>query len=237
MSWQDSKEYKTALAHLESCYKIAAELGTSNPATESGEKVLLEMRFSAWEHGVDDRIASDLAELVYAWKTEKNTYYMDKASMLCSSKGLLPSPTLFEAIAEAAGKRYAVGHIALKSTAESIKRDAIQRKALCFMMNLIYRDVPLCRAACLTAQWMKDVLQVKPIKASTLDKYYANEYRAKRYRHHNIDLYLNGTLYSLEELYFENWRRNDTDENCQNWKQIIEMLSEAEPDLIGNRRD
>lgn len=227
MRWQDSEEYKDALANLESCHKIAADLGMSNPANEAREKVLLEMRFAAWEHGVDDRIANQLANLVFLWKKERDVYYMDKALLLCCRDyGLPPSPALMNSIAEATEKRLVMGSAALKNKAVNIEKNNVKWRALLLMMNLIFRGVTLNTASRKVSQWMKDVLKVKPIMASSLEKYYTKECRKKERRSPN-----------LEELYFDNWNKNDTDENRQQWEQLIKIMPDAEDELIGNRRD
>lgn len=219
MSWQDRDDYKQHRSELEKFHKIAAELGMSNPATETLEIVELEMRYS----GSDEIpcLGSNVAQLVYMWKTEGNAYYMDKVLLLCRRYGITPPPSVIAEVTAAAEKRYQHGTGALKTTSDRIEHDANKWQALLLMMNLIYNGEKQHRAGSKAAQYMRDVMKVKPIKASTLDKYYVEEIRAS----------------GIEAEYFEIWSRNFDDQNHEGWKQIIDVLPEAEKTLKGNRRE
>lgn len=219
MSWQDRDDYKQYRSELEECHKIAADLGMSNPATETLEIVELEMRYSG-SYEIPG-LTPHVAELVYRWKMEGNAYYMDKVLLLCHRHGITLPPSVIAEVTAAAKKRYQGGTGALKTTADSIERDANKWQALLLMMNLIYHGEKQHRAGSKAAQYMVDVMKVKPIKASTLDKYYVREIRAS----------------GIEAEYFESWKRQFDDQHREGWEQIIDVLPEAGGTLKGTRRE
>lgn len=216
MNWQDRDDYKRHRVELEECHKIAADMDMSNPVTEVYEIVQLEMHYST-----NYDLAKAVAQLVAKWKETHNAYYMDKAFLLCHANGQHPSPAVIDEMTAAAKKRYQQGTGALKATSYSVDREANKWRALLLMMNLIFHGEKQARAGSKAAQYMVDVMGVKPIKASSLDKYYLAEIRAS----------------GIEDEYFESWRRRQDVPNHEGWKQIIELLPEAGEDLKGNRRE
>ncbi|OQX18892.1 MAG: hypothetical protein BWK76_06335 [Desulfobulbaceae bacterium A2] len=226
MSWQDSEEYKKAKAWHDRMRAIEDKLRLESPqyftsgrdlALDAFELVRLEMLYADGHTTTENALflSVALATLVYKWKKEQNPYYMDKALMICATWGVIPSPALLEAITEAAAKRYRGGQDVLKATAGSIEREAHKQHAFLVMMNLIFNGETLERAASKTSQWMKDTRKVKPIKASTLDKYYVKEIRKT----------------GIEKKRFETWSRlvkEYSDEERQQWAQNISLMPEAE---------
>lgn len=222
MNWQDSEEYKEAKAWHDRMRAIEDKVRLESPqyvtwdrdlALDAFELVRLEMQHAAGNTENALFLSLALADLVYKWKKEQNPYYMDKALMLCATCRVIPSPALLEAITEAAAKRYRGGQYVLKATAGSIEREAHKQHAFLVMMNLIFFGAEtLERAASKASQWMKDVKKVKPIKASTLDKYYVKEIRKT----------------GIEKKRFDAWRRFEYgDEVRQQWAQIISLMPEA----------
>lgn len=218
----ESPEYLARRAALDNVHRISRELHESYPhlgpfdeASALASIVTLEMDFMGASH----IIALSLGEDAYMWKKERNPYFMDYATVKCMAYGLQTSPTLQKLMADAALRRLEFGPDATPSTADKIKRDRRKFQSITLMANLIFHGVPLHKAASKVAHWLKGQSGMKPMKASTLEKYYVEEFRQP----------------GREKEYFDIWHRTIGQDIADAWKKIIEEMPDAPDFDLGAR--
>ncbi|MBA2483094.1 MAG: hypothetical protein H0V39_01465 [Nitrosomonas sp.] len=212
MSWQDNERYKKERKELAELHESLTKQGINDPLSQIYDLVFLEMSYASG----DIDFTSTIASLVYNWKKEGHSYYIDKAQLLCYERGLIPPPTVMQSIIEETNKRLK----SKKSAAVRIEKGNHKFRTLLLMANLIFYGDTLEEASSKAAQWMKDILKITPIKASTLEKYYLEEFRNNGY----------------EAKYHRNWNKWIEPDVRLEWERINNILPTASEGLKGSRR-
>lgn len=177
------------------------------------ERVLSEMRSRA-----PFELALFVSNAVHNWRTTRNPHYMDLALMACKQHEAMPSPAVLEAATEAAELRF---NGEASGTAEKIITERAKSEALLLMANLIYNRLPQHVAASkAAAQHQKAHPKLKPIKASTLERYYAKQF----------------TKTGQEAELFACWDRVLSEQESAGWQELARNLPMADDELTGSRR-
>lgn len=196
-------------------WRIAEECGL--PRTEAGkvwDMVQLEMKFCC----PDFMQGMIIAYYATQWVETRNPHFIDGAVYLCALSGIEPSPAIAELVAEVARLRF-LGEVR-GGTPDQIKRDAAKNMALTLMANLRAAGASLEDSASKAAQFMSDRNSGRPLKSSSLQKFYTAEWRR------------------LEIVLRDNLRLDDDGaHNRTQWQQILAALPSADDDLRGNRRE
>jgi hypothetical protein len=159
---------------------------------------------------------------VYAWRKEKNPYYIDLIMMGCKQFDIMPPPALLAVIAETATARFDGDP---SGTAAKVMNDNFRGQAITLMLNLIYAGDKLGTAASKAAQWYSTTFpSAKRLKASHLERLYSDQYRKT----------------GIEKEHFSEWdiqsERRENEGLPQYWQKVREVLPMADDELAGNRR-
>src|SRR5690554_2809119 len=168
----DSEEYKRHREALERRHEATRRYGLeADRAGEVWELVKLEVQFTAgWE------AAMSLANLAHSWMTKRNPHYLDLALAYCHQNEIPPTPTLWRLLGELAEMR--MNGDEPPGEAKPILERQAKASTLMLMANLIYHGDTLEAAASKAAsQHAKRHPGLKAYKASTLEKYYVDEWR------------------------------------------------------------
>ncbi|MEQ1724413.1 MAG: hypothetical protein ABL882_00615 [Sphingopyxis sp.] len=228
----ENTELARLKAELENTWRIASELGDETPdAIKAFELVFLEMKFEA-----EFQLALFAAHSVQQWQITRNPFHIDRAVVACAEAGVEPSPTLQKEIAEVA-KRRVKGEVGA-GTSKELAVKAAKEAALLLIANLIHSSKDLSEACSKAAVWHRAAYpDLKPKKASTLEKYYVAEYRSTQ-----------GNKPSKEQRMFHGrrdkeggvlsngWDMLKDDAVKAQWNHIAKAIPEADATLKGERR-
>lgn len=207
-------------AELENTWRIASDLG--DPVSEdmrAFELVSLEMKFRA-----DFPLAMFAANAVQQWIVTRNPFHIDRAVVACAEAGVEPCPALFRQISEVA-KRRLNGDVGA-GTADKLAVETAKQATLMFIANLIHAGETLEAACSKAANWHQAKYpNLKRLKASTLDRYYAKEWRKV----------IEGKS-TQEQHMFGQWDRHKDGATKGAWKEIAANIPIAQSDLKGERR-
>lgn len=193
-------------------WRIAEECGLSR--TEAGkiyDMVQLEMKF----YCPDFMRGRTIASYAMHWIETRNPHYIDGAVYLCSLSGIAPPSALAELVAEVARLRF-LGEVR-GGTSDQIDREVAKNQALTLMANLRSAGASLGVAASKAARFMSDYYSGRALKASSLQKFYTDEWRRV-------------------EKSLRKYCEQDGERLAQ-WQQILAELPDADDDLRGNRRE
>ncbi|MAC34876.1 MAG: hypothetical protein CME38_14925 [Haliea sp.] len=184
-----------------------------NQDLELAERVLSEMRSRA-----PFELALFVSNAVHSWRATRNPYHMDLALMACKQHEAMPSPAVIEAATEAAQLRF---NGEASGTAEKIITERAKSEALLLMASLIYRQLPQHVAASKAAtQHSASHPKLKPLKASTLERYYSDRY----------------VKTGREAELFASWDRVLGEQEAAGWQELARTLPMADDELTGSRR-
>jgi hypothetical protein len=212
----DSEEYHQRREVLEREHEIARRCGLPvSRGFEIYEFIKLEVQFAAnWD------AAMAVSALARNWITSRNPYYLDMAVAYCHQKEIPPTPTLWNLIGELAEKR--MNGDSLSGTPEKIIKEKAASTILMLMANLIYHGDTLESAASKAAvEYKRRYPQLKPYKASSLERKYTNDWRRP----------------GFERDQFATWDKHGLPDQWRDaWRQIRDGLPEADPEMKGDRR-
>jgi hypothetical protein len=227
-------------AELENTWRIANDLG--DPVSEdmkAFELVSLEMKFRA-----NFPLAMFAANAVQQWIVTRNPFHIDRAVVACAEAGVEPSPALLKEIAEVAKRR--LNSDIGAGTPEKLALEAAKHATLTLIANLIHSGETLEAACSKGAVWRKaSYPDLKPLKASTLEKYYVDEWRSEQ-----------SDGFTKEQCMFDGrqkriatpcgdiidaklsngWNALKDMAAKERWKQIAHDMPEADNELKGERR-
>ncbi|HCE38789.1 MAG: hypothetical protein CL549_04355 [Alcanivorax sp.] len=212
----ESEQFKHHLEALDRKYDIKQRHGFEvRKGWKEYEYVKLEVQFTA---GWDAAMA--LAGLVYSWMTKRNPHYLDLAMTYCRQHEIPPTPTLWRLLGELAEMR--INGDSLPGTPEKIIKEKAASAILILMANLIYHGDTLESAASkAAAEYKRRYPQLKPYKASSLERKYTDEWRNPGW----------------ERDHFATWDKHGLPDQWRDaWKQIRDALPEADPEMKGDRR-
>lgn len=216
----DARELARLKEQLENAWRIADELGDPTPeSVKVFELVSLEMKFRA-----KFEVAMNVASLASQWIKTGNPFCIDRAVVTCFAAGVEPSPSLQHVIAQVARRRLE-GTIS-SGTPEKLAVEDAKQRTLLFIANLIHSGETKDRACSKgAARHARDFPHLKPLKASTLDRYYSDEWRTPG---------LDGL--TREGRTFPRWDEYKDEATREEWESIAKDAPEADDDLRGERR-
>ena len=211
----DSEEYRRRREALEREYEVQRRPHVPT-AFEVFEFVKLEIQFAARS----DAAAMAVAGLAHRWVESRNPYYLDMAMACCRQQEIPPTPTLWRLIGELDERR--INGDSLSGTPGKIVKEQAARAVLILMANLIYQGDTLESAASkAAAEYKRRYPQLKPYKASSLERKYTDEWRRP----------------GFERDQFATWDKRGLPDQWQDaWRQIRDALPEADPEMKGDRR-
>ena len=217
---KDARKLAQLKDELEDSWRIADELG--DPTFEhvkTFELVSLEMKFRA-----KSEIAMNVASLASNWVKTHNPSYIDQAIVTCFLAAVEPCPSLQHLIAEVAHRRLE-GKL-LPGTSQRLVVGDAKRKTLLYIANLIHagetKEIACSKGA---AKHARDFPNLKPLKASTLDRYYSDEWRTP-----------GPDGLTQEDCTFPRWDEYKDEAIREEWKRIARDAPTAPDDLRGERR-
>lgn len=199
-------------AEIRNCWRIAAECGEPVPEAEQVfDMVLAEMKYSC------PNLDRSLAVAGYArrWVETGNPYYIDAALYLCSLEGVTPLEALAEQAAKVALARF--NGVERAGTSSQIRKANAREWAMTRMAKLCAAGATHEIASSKVARWMADMDAGIVFKASTLEKYFTQEWQ-------DISA-------DMKERFAKDA------EHLAYWQVLLETLPEAAADLKGNRRE
>lgn len=205
---------------LENVWRIADELGDPTPENmKVFELVRLEMGFRA-----RFEVAMNVATLASQWIATRNPFCIDRAVVTCFAAGVEPCPSLQRLIAQVAHRRLN-GEIS-SGTPEKLANEAAKHAILLFIANLIHsgetKDAACSKGA---AKHATDYPDLKRLKASTLDRYYSDEWRTPDKKGK-----------TREDRTFAGWDKYKDDATREEWARIAQEAPTADDCLRGERR-
>lgn len=196
-SWKSAETHEKALTEAEKVW----------------EKLLLELEFA----GDDCGALTNVALWGRFWIEEQNPYYIDLAYSACRQAQIEIPATLFELMDQVAEARLSKKH--LPGTPKKIIDTLQLSEALRIVCGLHIAGAPVEVASQKVAQLIANQRMGKPLKASTLERRYAERYRAGKP--------------SIEDT----MRDGMSHEYLAGWQELLSNLPDADEDRIGNRRD
>jgi hypothetical protein len=183
------------------------------------ELVLLEMRYRA-----DNETSTAIANAAAKWVESRNPSYLDFAIVACAEKRIEPPLSLLDQIAIAAKHR--IDGTGNPGNPAKAKKQYAKNSVYVFIANLIHSGNTLEHACMKGAIWyVARYPKLKPILASTLEKYYVKEWRSKRSDGNTV-----------EESHHSRWENYKTDADKLGWREISEKIPSEFERLKGNRR-
>ena len=219
-----STEYfQQRLAEQKRLDEIGKRLGMFDRELSISARVRIELQSATKDYFVHVVLANFCAQHVYEWFTDRNPHHIDLVMMICADHGIEPTPTIIELAAEVARSRI---NGSPSGTAENLLKEHAKRQAFTLMMNLIFNGALLTEAADKAAQWLRDTYpDIKPRKASTLNKEYTELFRQPDYEG-----------LTTEARHFRIWEAHLPADAREYWQKIRTLLPLADDDLIGSRR-
>lgn len=205
---------------LENTWRIADEIGELTPEhLKVFELVRLEMGFRA-----SFEVAMNVATLASQWITTRNPFCIDRAVVTCFAAGVEPCPSLQHLIAQVAHRR--LNGETSPGTPEKLANEAAKQATLLFIANLIHSGETK-DAACLkgATRHARDYPDLKRLKASTLDRYYSDEWRTA-----------GPDGLTREDRTFPRWTEYKDEATREEWARIARDTPNARGDLRGERR-
>lgn len=197
------------------------------------------------------------------WKETKNPFFVDAIQLYCAAHDLTIGPILNGVFVEVAATRF---DSFPSGTPEKVKTLSAKNHCYKFMLIMVYHGVALQIAASKAAKWHSVVFPLlKPLKASTLEKYYEKQYRGKRFaglskqddfescdrerlkasalEKYNVEQISGKSFAGLSEQdYFESWDRDKKvnllswEANRAEWLRIIDKVPLSDEEQTGYRR-
>jgi hypothetical protein len=207
-------------AKLRNEWRIADDCGDPMPTRlKVYEMVVLEMKFRS-----SIELSMTVADLAARWIDTRNPSLIDHAVGLCTNAGIEPPSALWAEVANVA--RCRLQNDVGAGTPGRLEISSATNRALLLIANLVHSGATLAEASSKAAAWYSITFKkLKPVKASTLDKYYLETWRLPG---------RDGRV--LETELFEKWDSSKSPEAKADWHLIRTMLPEAEFELVGARR-
>lgn len=213
--------FSERMAELERVEGISATISDSYKRYSDAERVKLEL--SMLEVG-NPLLSNFCAHHVYEWQKDKNPHHIDLVFFVCAEQGIEPTPTLIKIMCKVAKSRM---FDSPAGTPDKLLRANIENQILRIMLNLVHAGDTLQNAASKAAEWAREQFPArKPLKASTISKYYEGAFRKP----------IDRTGKTQEEMYFANWDKWKTEEASQFWLRASETMPLADSELTGVRR-
>ncbi len=223
MERADFEIYSAAREQLKEEQRLRKELGFFKPERAFLEEVMLEFQFS-WHGQHPFNVLGMLSE----WKRTKNPHFVDAIQLYCDANDLTIGPILNGVFVEVAKKRF---NSSLSGTPENVAVESAENHVYKFMLNMVYHGLPLKVAASKAAKWHSLAFKnLKPFKASTLEKYYVKKFRRC------CD---NGFS---EREFFDTWNKEKEldflawEANRKAWLKIIDVVPLCDDVQLGSRR-
>lgn len=198
------------------CWAISESLGRPVKASFKAYEAVSD---ELMDQPIPRHIAMSIASYVGNWKESGNPYYIDAAFMLLAQFGGKPTETMMMEDNLARTARF---NGSPSGTADSIKSQNAEWRALTLMANLIFNGLTLRDASRKAASYYAiNYPDLKQKKASTLERFYSQKIRKL----------------GVEEDFFRNWKKNAEPEWLAQWAAIAKAIPECPAELIGNARD